>query len=242
MPSGAVEVGHPTGNELLDSLPLPVFAGLEHSLNRLEIRRGTVLISPFAAISTVYFPTGGMVSLVRGMANGDMVEIGVVGREGMVGWPALIAADMGSIVAIVQLSLTGFSVSTHALLRFVSANPDFGEVLARSMQALFLQVAQTAACNQHHTVAHRLAKWLLMADDRSSSSPMNLTHEFLAMMLGVRRAGVTDAISALKSAGIVESANGRVAILDRHKLERAVCECYGAIQAETERLRPRSRV
>ena len=200
--------------------------------------QSVVLIEPHTAINTIYFPIGGMVSLVRQMADGDTAEIGAVGREGMIGWPAVISADMGSIIVVVQLPFTAYSLSAPVLLRFTEAHPEFGEVLARSMQALFLQVAQTAACNQHHSVARRLAKWLLMADDRSSAAPMALTHELLAMMLGIRRAGVTEAMSALKAAGVIEAGNGRVTILDRPKLEAAACECYAAIREELRRLQP----
>lgn len=241
MSRGAVGVSQPTGNALLDSLQSPQFAEVAAGLSWVEIDRGHVLIGPHAVIDTVYFPIGGMVSLVRYMANGDAAEIGVLGREGVVGSPAAVSTDMGSIVAVVQLPVTAYSLSAPALLRFVEANPDFGQVLVRSMQALFLQVAQTAACNQHHTVAQRLAKWLLMANDRSSTSSMALTHERLAMMLGIRRAGVTEAMSSLRTAGALAGANGRVTILDRTKLEHTVCECYGVIQDEARRLQLQSR-
>lgn len=241
MPQGTVDVTSPTGNVLLDSLSSRRFAEVAASLGRVEMGAGQIMIGPHAPISAVYFPIAGMVSLVRNMSDGDAVEIGVVGREGLVGWPAVVSADMGSIVAIVQLPVVALRISAHALLRFVEHHPDFGQVLARSMQALFLQVAQNAACNQHHLAAQRLAKWLLMADDRSSVSPMALTHELLAMMLGMRRAGVTDAISALRAAGIVGGSNGRVVILDRFKLEAAACECYCAIQEEAQRLQQRPR-
>jgi len=171
-----------------------------------------------------------MVSLLCTMANGDTVEVGVIGREGAVGLPAIVSVGMGSMTAAVQLPVTALCVSAKALLRFVALVPSFGQVLARAGLSLFLQVAQSAACNQHHLLAGRLAKWLLMADDRSGACALELTHEHLATLLGVRRAGITVAMSALKSAGVLQSANGRVSILDRAQLERSACECYGVIR------------
>ena len=241
MPFGAVDAMQPTGNGLLDSLPADQFARLAASLTRARMAQGATLLGPDLPISAVLFPIAGMVSLVRNMANGDPSEIGVIGREGVVGWPAILSADMGSIVAVVRLPLSAYSISPQALLRFVEAHPDFGQTLARATQALFLQVAQTAACNQHHDIAHRLAKWLLMADDRSNISPIAVTHELLAMMLGVRRAGVTEAMATLRAAGVVGGANGRVAILDRARLEEAACECYAVIRDEALRLSPSAR-
>jgi CRP-like cAMP-binding protein len=227
-----------TGNALLDALSPAQLETLSRDLTYVEAARREVLLSPHTPISAVFFPVRGMVSLVRNMADGAVIEIAVVGAEGMVGWPALLSADMGSIEAIVQLPMSGYRLAVSNLLRFVAVNPDFDEMVRRSFHATFLQVAQSAACNQHHGAAQRLAKWLLMADDRAGEAQMALTHEFLSMMLGVRRASVTEAISALRAAGIVKSDNGRVSILDRTALERRVCECYRVIQDEIRRLAP----
>jgi len=229
-----------TGNALLDALSPPQLEALLRDMSFVEASRREVLLSPHTPISAVYFQVRGMVSLVRNMADGAVIEIAVVGAEGMVGWPAMLSADMGSIEAIVQLPMSGFRLNVAGLLRFAGANPDFDEMVRRSFHATFLQVAQSAACNQHHGAAQRLAKWLLMADDRSGEPHMALTHEFLGMMLGVRRASVTEAISALRAAGIITSDNGRVSILDRSALERRVCECYGVIQDEIRRLAPKA--
>lgn len=241
MPFGAVDLTQPTGSRLLDSAPAEAFAKLAPSLTRIRVNPGATVMGPHTPISAVLFPISGMVSLVRNMANGDPTEIGVVGREGVIGWPAVVAADMGSIVALVQSPLAAYGLSPQALQRFVEAYPEFGQCLARQTQALFLQVAQTAACNQHHDIAHRLAKWLLMADDRSDVSPLAVTHELMAMMLGVRRAGVTEAMATLRAAGVVGGANGRVSILDRARLEEAACECYAVIRDEARRLSPSER-
>jgi len=202
------------------------------------LQRGAVMIGARDVIETVFFPIGGMVSLFCTMANGDAIEVGVVGREGAIGLPALVSAGMGVITAAVQLPATAYCISARALLRFIALVPAFGQVLASAGQALFLQVAQSAACIQLHLLSNRLAKWLLMADDRSGAQAFGLTHEQLATLLGVRRAGVSEAMSVLKAAGVLESANGRVTILDRRQLERSACECYGVICEQTRRLGP----
>ncbi len=233
MPDRVDGISHPTGNALLNALSARELSLLRPSLSLMERPQGFVMIRSHEAIKTVFFPVQGMVSLFCVLANGDAVEVGVVGREGAVGLPALMSASMGAMTAIVQLPASGYGVNTRALLRFVALVPSFGQVLARAGQALFVQAAQSAACNRRHLLISRLAKWLLMADDRSSGHALDLTHEHLASSLGVRRAGVTEAISALKSSGALHGANGRITILDRPQLERSACECYRVIRRLT---------
>lgn len=238
MAGDEADLGQSKGNAILDALSPPMLDAISRDLTFVEIPRGEVLLSPHTPIGAVYFPVQGMISLMRNMSDGAAIEIGVIGREGMVGWPGVLSGDLGSIEAVVQLPFSGYRMTVGGLMRCAAANPDFEELMRRSFHVTFLQVTQAAACNQHHGAAQRLAKWLLMANDRSAEAHMNLTHEFLGMMLGVRRASITEAISALRSAGIIKSENGRVLILDRPALERRVCECYRVIQEEARRFMP----
>jgi CRP-like cAMP-binding protein len=227
-----------SGNGVIDALNSEKIATILANGELVEISRGAILFSPHEAIEYAYFPTEGMVSLVLGLSDGAMVEIGVVGAEGLVGWPAMIGLDAGTLEAVVQIHLTAYRFKTATLLQLAQDIPGFSEAMLRSRQGLFLQVAQSAACNQRHSSAERLAKWLLLADDRSQGHTINLSQEFLAMMLGIRRAGVTVAMGDLRRKGCVTNGHGRITIINRARLEASACECYTVLKREGERLAP----
>ena len=170
------------------------------------------------------------------MTDGTTVEVGVVGSEGMVGVSLLSGDDISPHQAIVQLADGAMRMRTRAFQNAIKEDAAFTNLLLRYQQALFTQVAQTAACNRVHPVEERLARWLLLSQDRMESSELNLTQEFLATMLGVRRASVTVAALSLQTAGIITYSHGKITVLNRKGLEASSCECYEIVKKEFERL------
>ena len=194
------------------------------------------LLSPDAPTEEVYFPETGMVSLILSLEDGNIVEVGLVGKEGIVGVLAGLGASRISGEAIVQMPGSAWAMKTDLLRQEIGVSATIRQILLRYVQALFAQITQSTACNARHALPQRLARWLLMANDCSETNEVRLTHEFLSMMLGVRRAGVTTALRALSDTGTIAAARGRILILDRKDLEAAACECYGTVRAEYERL------
>jgi CRP-like cAMP-binding protein len=187
-------------------------------------------------IGAAYFVETGMVSYLAYLENGDAIEVGLIGPEGMVGMPLILGVDSASAGAIVQMQGTALRISPAALRQAFNESKVLRTRLLRYMQALYTQVSQTAACNGHHGLEERLARWLLIAHDRAEGDQFPMTHEFMALMLGVRRSGVTVTASTLKQAGLISYANGRMTILDRPALEAVACECYGIVQRHFEQL------
>jgi CRP-like cAMP-binding protein len=164
------------------------------------------------------------------------VEVGVVGQEGVLGSSLLSGDDIAPHQAIVQLGDGAWRMEAGDFKRELAANGELSNLTRRYSQALFAQVAQTAACNRTHSIAQRLARWLLLIRERVQADTLQLTHEFLATMLGARRAGVTLAASKLQTAGIIRYSRGRVTILEQVKLEAASCECHRIVRDEYRRL------
>jgi CRP-like cAMP-binding protein len=187
-------------------------------------------------IGAAYFVETGMVSYLAYLENGDAIEVGLIGPEGMVGMPLILGVDSAPAGAIVQMQGTALRISPAALRQAFNESKVLRTRLLRYMQALYTQVSQTAACNGHHGLEERLARWLLIAHDRAEGDQFPMTHEFMALMLGVRRSGVTVTASTLKQAGLISYANGRMTILDRPALEAVACECYGIVQRQFEQL------
>jgi CRP-like cAMP-binding protein len=151
------------------------------------------------------------------------------------GWQFLANRDQGPIEAVVQIDMTGYRIKADQLLALADKIAPLHKAIMRSVQSLFDLVAQTAACGQRHTSTERLAKWLLMADDRSDGAPLTISHETLSILLGIRRAGVTVAMGELRRYGCVENGHGSTKIIDRQRLEGCACECYGLLRNETKR-------
>ena len=224
------------GNRLLGALPLKIFATLVPHLRRVELVNRATLHLPDAVIDTVYFPETGYVSMIAVLENGDAAEVGMVGREGMVGLPLVYGTDRSPVEAMVQSEGTAFSIEADAFRRALETAPALLKALLRYAMAFGVQVTMTAACNVQHLVDQRIARWLLMAHDRSDGDEFPMTHEFLSMMLGVRRAGVTVAAGALQKAGFISYSQGRIRIADRPGLESAACECHTVVSREFNRL------
>ena len=213
------------GQEELRPLLTPV--ALEYKLPLYEAHR---------RIEFVYFLESGVASLVSMMADGAAAEVGTVGNEGVVGLPIVLGDEMAPTSVYMQVPGQGLRVKAEIFREKMMRSVPLRTLMLRYAHAFFNQVAQTAACAHFHNLEERCCRWLLMTRDRMPSDEFRLTHEFLAMMLGVRRAGVTVAAGVLQRRGYIRYQRSIVTILDRPGLESASCECYGVAKAEFDRL------
>ena len=226
----------PTGNQLLDLVPPAELDRLKPYLTTEALPLNQTLQQRGKPVKSVFFPTSGMISIVAMMRDGAAVEVGIAGREGMLGVQAVLGDDVSINEAMVQIPGSALRLPADVLRREAQASPELRSVLLRYVQAVLNCATQSAACNRAHLLEHRLARWLLTARDRAGTDRLPLTHEFIAMMLGVRRAGVTVAAQSLQSAGLIQYAHGRITIADREGLESAACECYEVTKREYARL------
>ena len=225
-------------NRLLQMLPAEELRRLRPHLARVRLVAGDVLHRSGDLMEHAYFVEQGIVSMVSTAdcagpdAMPGMTEIGMIGREGLVGLTVLLQADtIAYSRAIVQVAGTAFRIPAPILRRLAVEVPLLQQALFRALQVLMSTTAQTAACNSRHALPERLARWLLIAHDRVDGDELMLTQEFLSIMLGVRRSGVTVATAALERAGLIRHNRGRIVITDRGGLERAVCDCYARVRA-----------
>jgi CRP-like cAMP-binding protein len=217
-------------NRLLVSLPSADFRHLAASLTPVTLSLRQFLIEADEPIEAAYFVETGMVSYLAYLEGGEAIEVGIIGSEGMVGLPLILGVDRAPAGALVQMGGTALRIKPAALRQAFNESDALRTRLLRYMQALYTQVSQTAVCNGHHSLEERLARWMLMAHDRAGADQFPMTHEFMAMMLGVRRSGVTVTAGTLKQAGLISYKNGHMTVLDRPSLEAAACECYGTVQ------------
>jgi len=223
-------------NHLLAALTPEDFGFLQPRLQHVDLVQRQVVHHPHEPIEAVYFLEAGWMSLVVTLEDGDAAEVGLVGREGMVGLPLFFETDRSTVEAIVQGSGHALRMEAHGFHDALHSCPSLRRLLLRYSQALLIQLSQTAACNSHHQIEQRLGRWLLMAHDRADSDQFAMTHEFLSMMLGVRRASVTLAAGMLQKAGLIRYGSGQITILDRPGLEATACECHGVVNREFRRL------
>ena len=215
---------------ILAALPQKERDYLLQYLGFVLVKPGEVFWQLNQPITSVYFPTSGMISFVAVMHNGATAEIGVTGREGFVGTPIILGASRTSFRAIAQTEGSGFRIGSESFRQILPETPQLEVTLRRYAHAQAMQVAQGAACNCLHQVPERLARWLSMSCDRTGSNVLPFTQEFLAQMLGCRRSSVTSALGQVQNAGMIQSERGRVRILDRKQLESRACECYGVMR------------
>ncbi len=224
------------GNRLLARLPADEFELLRPHLERVRLTHGAPLVRPNQPIRLIHFPIDCLASLVAVMEDGATVESGAVGREGMVGIPVLLADGVTPMQTLVQVPGEAYALRAAAVKELFERGGAFRKLFYRYVHTLFIVASQTAACNRLHRIEARLCRWLLMSADGVGSGDLRLTQEFLAVMLGVRRAGVSEAISEMETRGLVRHSRARIEILDRARLERAACECYRIVRDEYERL------
>jgi CRP-like cAMP-binding protein len=223
-----------TGNRLLDLLPSAELEPLRPE--RMTASHAYPLIVPNEPIPYVFFPINALGSLVTVLEDGSTIEAGSVGREGMVGIPVILGAESTPMQTVVQIPGALWRVESAVAKREFDRQLTLHRLLNRYVHAIFVVASQSTACIRKHAVEARLARWLLMSSDGIGSDELPLTQEFLGTMLGVRRAGVTEAAAKLQSEGWIRYSRGFVEILDRPALEAAVCECYHNIRQEYERL------
>ena len=230
----------PRDNLLLAVLAQADYDRIAPHLEFAPVALGQVLYESGGRMEHAYFPTNSIVSLLYVMADGASAEIAVVGNDGIVGISIFMGGESTPSRAVVQSGGEGYRVNAKFLLDEFGRYGPTSHLLLRYTQALITQMAQTAVCNRHHTVDQQLCRWLLLSLDRLPSSELRMTQELMSNMLGVRREGVTEAAGKLQAAGLIHYSRGQIKVLDRRGLERRVCECYGVVRRETDRLLPRS--
>jgi CRP-like cAMP-binding protein len=233
-----LDSAEPRNNFLLAALPDPEWQRWRVLLEKIDMPLGQVLYESGGTLTHIYFPTTSIVSLLYVMENGASAEIAVVGREGLVGVSLFMGGESTPSRAVVQSAGHGYRLKAQSMKdEFNRAGPVLHLVL-RYTQALITQMAQTAACNRHHTLDQQLCRWLLLSLDRLRANELAMTQELIANMLGVRREGVTEAANKLQQAGLISYARGHITVLDRASLEKRTCECYAVVKREYDRLLP----
>ncbi len=226
-----------TGNLLLRALSGPDYDLLQQHLTRIDLTLRQRLFEPNEPIETVYFPEGGVCSIVAEQEGGDQVEVGLYGREGMSGAAVIMGAGQSPHASMVQVDHAGaITIPAEQLLLACDRSGSLLQLLLRYAQSLSVQAALTAASNAHYALPERLARWLLMCHDRVEGDQIGLTHEFMSMMLAVRRSGVTVTLHMLEGTGAIRSSRGVVTVLNRERLEEIAGESYGVAEAEYRRL------
>jgi len=231
----------PKQNHLLAALPAADYARLLPHLELISMVPGTSVYESGEQMGYVYFPTTSIVSLLYLTENGASVETAITGNEGLIGIALFMGGETTPSRAVVQSAGYGYRLNASILKREFALGGQLQHLVLRFTQALITQTAQTVACNRHHSVEQQLCRWLLLSLDRLSSHELNMTHEWLANMLGVRREGVTEAAGRLQAAGLIHYNRGHITVLNRPKLEKRVCECYAVVKREVDRLLPNRR-
>jgi CRP-like cAMP-binding protein len=234
--SAPIDSATPTSNRILNALPRAEYERISAFLEPVEMSLGEILYRPNEPISHVYFPNTGTVSIVNTFADGKGVEVSMVGNEGMFGVCVFLGSVTSPLEAVVQLPGNALRMRSDLLKEEFKRGGQLQDLLLRYTQAFIIQIAQTAACNRAHPIDGRLARWLLMSQDRAQACDLQVTHEFIAVMLGTRRAGVSEAAAKLQDEGLIKYRRGQVKVLDRRKLETQSCECYEIVRNEFDRL------
>jgi CRP-like cAMP-binding protein len=223
-------------NRLLAALPDAEYQRLIPHLEHVSLSLKQVLYEVGEPIEYVYFPHQSIVSALSTMEDGSMVEVGLVGNDGIVGIPAALGDNITATTAMVQVPDSAMRMKASLLKSEFQRGGSLQSLLLRYVQAQHAFVSQNAACNRLHYLEGRLARWLLLVCDRVKSNELPLTHEFMSQMLGVRRAGVTEAANMLQQSGLIRYTRGKITILNREELEATSCECYEIIKGEYARL------
>jgi len=226
----------PRQNRLLAALPSPDYELLKPHLETARLTYRRLLYSANKRIDFVYFVETGVCSLVNTMRNGSASEVGTIGNEGVVGLPVVLGDKQAPTSVYVQVPGIATRMKASLFWGAMEESPTLRRSMLHYAHAFFNQVAQSAACNTFHALDQRCCRWLLMTHDRMDTDEFLLTHEFLAMMLGVRRAGVTEAAGALQRDGLIRYRRGLITILDKKALQKRACECYAVAKAEFDRL------
>lgn len=223
-------------NRLLTLLPADDYQRMLPKMEKRFLNQGDSVHQTGKPVSHVYFPLTAVFSVVVRMCDGETVEAATIGNEGMVGLPLFLGGQTSPNDAFAQIAGETMRMSADVLREETRRSAAFGNLLRLYAQGYLTQVSQSSACNRLHPVDQRLCRWVLMTHDRVGQDTLPLTQEFLAVMLGVRRASVSTAAAVLQKAGFIEYERGIIHVVDRDGLERGSCECYGVVRAELERL------
>jgi len=219
-----------TNNRILDALPDEDYFRLEPLLENIKLPLSQVLYKSDEIIKYVYFPINAMASVVAMTFDGECAEVGVIGREGMVGIDVLLGVDSSTKEVLIQLSDGAFRIKTEEIRKEFKKAGALHDLTLRFVHCFIEQISQTALCNRLHSLEERLARWLLMCHDRAENDDLSLTQEFLSIMLGTNRPSVTIAAINLQSAGFIKYSRGKIAVIDREGLEDFSCACYRTVQ------------
>ena len=219
-------------NRILSSLPDEEFERLRPKLRDVSFDIGYIVYRPEDQINSIYFINSGIISWLATLEDGNTVEAGVIGPEGLAGVSVLLGASSTPNQGLAQSEVQASRISAQDLITEFRKNGKLNELILRFVHSMFTQVAQTAACNRLHTLDQRLARWLLMTHDRTDGDHVPLTQEFLSRMLGVRRAGVSVAANSLRQQRVIDYHRGDIRIVDRQGVERVSCECYEIVKQE----------
>ena len=213
---------------------LPCHPGISRELmpdlEHVRCHRAQVLLDADSSLENVFFPDSGVISVVAVYANGSVIEMATIGREGCSGVQAIFGARSSSVRLLVQIPGSAAKMSRAAFTRAMRSMPSFRDLMHAYVQAFLEQVLVSVACNGAHSLKERLARWLLMMRDRSDEVTLSITHNLLAEMLGVQRPSITNAARELEQAGLIERGRRQVTILDRQGLIKASCECYQLVR------------
>jgi CRP-like cAMP-binding protein len=226
--------GNHIHNEILLDLPPKERQMLFSKLEFVRLKVDQVLHEPGDTLKSAYFCNTGLISILSVFSDGKCVEVGLVGKEGFVGLPLVAGFRSSPTRAVAQIEGSAFRVDSGTLMVVLRQCPNLERQLQQVSQIMAMQVTQIAACNRHHEVDERLARWLLMSADRIGSDSVPLTQDLLAQMLGTRRSSVTVAAGILQRAGLISQTRGTVKIINRLKLEEAACECYAIMQQQVK--------
>jgi CRP-like cAMP-binding protein len=231
----SAQLSQPPRNRLLAALPPAELEAMTPFLRPVTLPIRSPLYDADAPIEHVDFIESGVASIVEKMKDGTVVEVMTIGPEGFVGLPVFLGTDRTPSQAFMQVAGSALRMPAQDFVRF-AAHPALHETILRYIQATFVLLAQSSACNRIHDIAQRCARWLLLTRDRVESDSIGLTQEFLAQMLGVRRASVNGVMVALQNEGLLSYSRGNLTLLDRPRLEEKACECYRVIRGEFDRM------
>ena len=223
-------------NRFLAALPREEYAHLAPYLETVRLQQNKALYEADGNIRYAYFLKGGMASLISVTEDGDGIEVGMIGNEGVIGIPAIFGIKVSPYRVVIQLPANAMRIQAWVLRAEFNRSVQFRDLVLRREHMLLTQISQSAACNRYHSMRERLCRWLLISYDRVHADHLDLTQEFLAQMIGAPRTRVTVVANLLQKSGLIRYRRGKIQILDRRGLEAASCECYRVVKSQITHL------
>ena len=224
----------PIENRILASLPADEYSRVLRNLEAVHLKKGTVLYHAKDRVTDCYFPSSGMLSLLSTTEKGETVEVAMVGKEGMIGVPAVLQMNVTPYEVMVQIESKAMRIKVDLIKKEFSQEGRLQTLLLRYTHSLLCQISQSAVCNSFHTVKQRLCRWLLICRDKSQSDTFSLTQEFISQMLGTPRTNVTMTLNSLQQLGLINYRRGLITILDWQRAAQYSCECYRVVKKEID--------